>query len=223
MTRRSNQGQTFTGIQFLPDGRTALTSSTDAILALWDLTSGEILQRFEGHEDWVMDLALSPDGKTVYSSSFDNTVRVWNIATGEQVAVYQPFPDGSTKGLAVSPDGEKILVGRNWLFYIPFHRYDAVIDLLDAGTGEILSHLTGHTSLVNSIAFSPDGRYALSGSADQSVRLWDLNTGDQLAVFYGHTGVIWKVAFSPDGLTGYSTGFDGSMRVWDLREYLGSD
>jgi WD40 repeat protein len=70
----------------------------------------------EGHEDVVSSIALSPDGETAYSTSIDNTLRVWNVATGEQLAAYQPIADGFPVGLAVSPDGEKLLVGkgREW-------------------------------------------------------------------------------------------------------------
>jgi WD40 repeat protein len=71
-------------------------------------------------------------------------------------------------------------------------------------------------------AESPDGRYALSSSEDQTVRLWEVETGEQLAVLTGHTGWVWEVAFSPDGLTGYSTAIDGTFRVWDLREFVGA-
>jgi WD40 repeat protein len=97
---------------------------------------------------------------------------------------------------------------------------EADLALLDARTGEVLLNLEGHTAEPLSIVFSPDGRHALSGSRDQTVRLWDVTTGEQLAVFTGHTGIVWKVAISPDGLTGYSTSDDGSFRVWDLSPFI---
>jgi WD40 repeat protein len=219
LSRFNNEGQDFVRLQFHPDGRTALSVSTDSTLALWDLASGDVIRRYE-HEDWVNDLAISADGRTVYSTSWDNTLGVWNVATEEQVAVYRPFPDGFTLGLALSPDGEHLLVGRDWYPYDLTFRYDSVIALLDASTGETLLNLEGHTGPVGTLAFSPNGLYALSGSRDQTVRLWEVNTGEQLAVFHGHAGEAWRVAFSPDGLTGYSTGSDGSFRVWDLKPYI---
>jgi WD40 repeat protein len=48
----------------------------------------------------------------------------------------------------------------------------------------------GHTGPVNSVAISPDGRYAFSGSDDKTVRLWDVDGGHCLRVFEGHTGRV---------------------------------
>ncbi|MGW8251639.1 MAG: WD40 repeat domain-containing protein, partial [Anaerolineales bacterium] len=209
------------GLSFSPDGQTALVSSLSDSLDLWDLASGEVIRSFVGHTLWTNKVVLSPDGQTAYSTSDDNTVRAWDFATGELVTTYQPFSDGGTAGLAISPDGGKLLVGRTWFDLDNVEPRDAVIALLDAKTGERLLNLEGHTGTVETITFSPDGRYALSGSWDRTVRLWDVSTGLQLAVLTGHTGIIWRVAFSPDGLTGYSTGEDGSLRLWDLRDYIG--
>ena len=223
MRRFDNAGATFTGIEFHPDGRTFLTSSFDATLARWDLESGEVLQRFEGHTQLVQDLAISPDGKIVYSASEDGTVRVWEVSNGKLLATYRPLDeyDFLLFAVAVSPDGSRILVGAG-NFETDYGPEQARIVLMDASTGEILQELVGHTTLINSIALSSDGRYALSSSEDQTVRLWEVDTGEQLAVLTGHTGWVWEVAFSPDGLTGYSTATDGSFRVWDLREFVGA-
>ena len=48
--------------------------------------------------------------------------------------------------------------------------------------------LQGHTNLVNSVAFSPDGRHLVSGSFDQTIRVWDALTGGQVGnPLQGHT------------------------------------
>ena len=89
--------------------------------------------------------------------------------------------------------------------------------LWDATTGNPLRTLTGHTSPVLSVSFSPDGNTLASGSLDKTVRLWDATTGSPLRTLTGHTGGVSGVSFSPDGNTLASSGsWDNTVRLWDV-------
>ena len=66
----------------------------------------------------------------------------------------------------------------------------------------------------SSVAFSPDGKTALSGSA-ADVRLWDLATGREISKIEGDSADN-SVAFSPDGKTALSGSLDGTVTLWDL-------
>jgi WD40 repeat protein len=66
------------------------------------------------------------------------------------------------------------------------------------------------------VAFSPDGRLALSGGRDAKVRVWNLETGRATHVLAGHGKAVWAVAFTPDGRTGLSGGGDEVVKLWDL-------
>jgi hypothetical protein len=57
----------------------------------------------------------------------------------------------------------------------------------------------GHTSSVNSVAFSAAGDRLASASWDHTVRVWDAKTGQPLHTPQGHTDRIISVAFSSDG------------------------
>jgi serine/threonine protein kinase len=74
----------------------------------------------------------------------------------------------------------------------------------------------GHTDRVLSVAVSPDGRFALSGSADRTVRLWDLETGTERRRLEGHTDSVTSVAFTPDGQHFLSAAADNTLRLWDM-------
>jgi WD40 repeat protein len=67
---------------------------------------------------------------------------------------------------------------------------------------DIVQTLAGHTELVYSIAYSPDGKLIATGSFDKAVKLWDAATGKEVKTFGGPTGhqnLVLSVTFSPDG------------------------
>jgi len=75
--------------------------------------------------------------------------------------------------------------------------------------------LSGHTDLVRAVAFSPDGKLALTGSVDQTARLWETATGKPVATLSGHTGSVYAVAFSPDGKLALTGSWDNTARLWE--------
>jgi len=74
----------------------------------------------------------------------------------------------------------------------------------------------GHTSYVFSVAFSPDGKYALSGSEDKTLKLWEVATGGEVRAFAGHTDYVRSVAFSPDGRYALSGSVDNTLKFWEV-------
>jgi WD40 repeat protein len=67
------------------------------------------------------------------------------------------------------------------------------------------------------VAVSADGRTAVSGSRDKTVRAWDLRSGSCSAVLEGHADLVFAVAVSADGRTAVSGSYDKTVRAWDLR------
>ena len=74
----------------------------------------------------------------------------------------------------------------------------------------------GHTDLITSVAFSPDGQYVLSGSVDKTMKLWEVATGREIRAFKGHESTVESVAFSPDGKFALSGSFDRTIRLWEV-------
>lgn len=105
---------------------------------------------------------------------------------------------------AFSPDDNTIATGSA----------DKMIYLWNAGTGEVIKTLEGHTGKVQFLEFSPDGKYLLSAGGTQ-IFLWNLETGTS-RTFAGHKTHIWNTRFSPDGTKFLSTDLLNKFRLWDL-------
>jgi WD40 repeat protein len=90
----------------------------------------------------------------------------------------------------------------------------------DIASGEIVQQLGDQLAAVQSVAFSPDGQYALSGAADNTAVLWDLTSGEAVQRLVGHKGDVSGAAFTPDGryaVTSEDTAAAPSdLIVWDL-------
>ena len=76
--------------------------------------------------------------------------------------------------------------------------------------------LRGHEDVVRSVAISLDGKTAVSGSRDKSVRVWDAQSGAAVGgPLLGHARDVACVAVSADGRVVVSGSWDETIRVWD--------
>ncbi|QDU96637.1 WD40 repeat domain-containing protein [Lignipirellula cremea] len=76
--------------------------------------------------------------------------------------------------------------------------------------------LPGHGAGVNAVIYSPDGRYLLSGSADQTIKIRNAATGDELRTLRGHTAQVLTLATDPAGRQLVSGSADNTLRLWDI-------
>ncbi|KAA8628623.1 hypothetical protein SMACR_09419 [Sordaria macrospora] len=78
-----------------------------------------------------------------------------------------------------------------------------------------LQTLEGHSNVVCSVAFSPDGQRLASGAGDRTIKIWDAASGSCLQILEGHSNGVCSVAFSPDGQRLASGADDCTIKIWD--------
>ncbi len=186
-----------------PDGTRAVSGGADKGLWVWDLVNRRELRCLAGHRDRVCCVAFSPDGRRVLSSGLDQTVRLWDLDAGLELKC---FDRQTNRSVAFAPDGKTALCGA---------LYDGKLRLFDASSGKELKRLAGHADWVVCVAFAADGKVALSGGLDRTIKLWDVATSRLLRTFSLKNVVISSVAFSSDGWRVLSAGSDGIVRGWD--------
>lgn len=187
------------------DNNTLVTGGDDAMVRVWDITTGKLITEFE-----------SPNGA------------VHNIAFGENINFAQDRLDDSLTSYALSDEEQNLnllcshgdTIGAVVLNHDASLRATATFNntilLTDVASGEILYTLEGHLNLIEDLTFSPDGRWLASASWDQTVRIWELSTGKNILTLQGHTRPVTSVRFSPDNKKIISGSDDGTIRVWEL-------
>ena len=72
-------------VDFSPDGSKIATYTKEDFIAIWDVETGELVQRIPGQDGYISELDWSPDGRLLASASNNGTVVIWDLNTGEQV------------------------------------------------------------------------------------------------------------------------------------------
>ncbi len=114
-------------------------------------------------------------------------------------------------GLAFSPNGTLLASGGGL--------GDKKIKIWDVETWRELRTLTGNTHSVESVAFSPDGEYLVSGSYSSELKVWRTSDWVNIVNMTDHTGSVYWVSFSPDGKYLSSASWDDTVIIWDTSDW----
>jgi WD40 repeat protein len=195
--------------RFIRDGKEIVSSGLDGTVRRWQTESGALIHTLPGHQGHVWGLDVSANEQLVLSGTAhtrDGTpLRLRKLTTGEDVASFAGVQNVSS--VAISPDGKSAVLA-------PGESNDVI--WWDLAAARELRRLEGHRKPARCVLFLPDGRHALSGSHDGTIRLWELATGRSLPEFLGHSATVHALALSPDGKRLLSGSWDHTIRLWDV-------
>jgi len=97
---------------------------------------------------------------------------------------------------------------------------DKTAKIWDVKAGTLIHTLQGHTELVASGEFSPDGTMLATVSSDKTAKIWDVKTGKCKATLTGHANRVTSVAFSKDGTKLATASLDSTAKVWDIKKQI---
>lgn len=176
---------------------------------LWNTNDGEVIQRFQGHDDTIYSISITTDGSLVATGSYDRQIIIWDTRTGKQLRTLRGH-NGAIFDLAFSPDG-KVLASASG---------DATIKIWNVPTGERLDTLGQPLKEQCSLDISPDGKFVVAGGEYNRIRMWRLVSIDKPQINpirharFAHEGTVQKVRFSADGKHVVSSSTDMTLKIW---------
>ncbi|WP_017306791.1 response regulator [Spirulina subsalsa] len=113
----------------------------------------------------------------------------------------------------IQETAEKLIIEnlKNPQRYLPM-----VIEQSDWLQMECLHTLVGHTYWVQALTLTPDGRYAVSGSKDSTIKIWDILTGREVRTLVGHESAVLSIAVTPEGDRIVSSSTDDTIKIWEF-------
>lgn len=231
---------------FSPAGNRLVTASWDCSAQLWDVTTGRLAAPALRHEAAVKRAVFSPDGKWVVTGSSDRTARVWSAETGALLQILEHKAAVDWIGVSADSRRVLTAAGhidgqsQAWVWDLESGRRLSetprcpsglsvaafTSELMVLGTNPIGVHRLDNGAqayptlahdVIKSVAISPDGTRAASGSErNGSAYVWDLKSGTNLVSPLRHGSMVNHVEFSPNGQQLLTTSEDGGARLWTL-------
>ena len=206
--------------QFSPDGNYIVTASDDNTAKIWNAKTGKQVGETMRHERYVRSAQFSPDGKHVVTKSGDYTANVWSIYNNsvkttitithkEQVRATDFMQDSINFGDVIFGDIVSELVGHshsNKYYKGPFI----------TNSKERNRKFLRHEDHVNSVQFSPDGKYIVTASDDSTAIVWNAKTRVQVGETMKHEGSVHSAQFSPGGEY-IVTASNDLVTIWDAK------
>lgn len=161
-------------------GDTLVSGSYDCTVRVWKISTGEVLQRLQGHSQKVYSVVLDHARNRCISGSMDNMVKVWSLDTGACLFTLEGHT--SLVGLLDLSHGRLVSAAA-----------DSTLRIWDPENGQCKSRLCAHTGAIT--CFQHDGQKVISGS-DRTLKMWNVRTGEFVKDLLTELSGVWQVKFN---------------------------
>ena len=201
-------------VAFSPSGSTLFSAGRDGTIRVWNTTNSQLDKILKANGP-LSDLALAGDGSILATIGEDGIIQLWEAETGQMVQTIGPN-EKADLAIALSHDSTLVAAGDGENIQIwstrtgePFQRLEGYWE-----DEEAQEDWLGHEKKVTALAFSPDGAYLASGSAEGTTLIWDLDAGQIAWQAKGHLGAVEDIEFDAGGNFVLSGGRDNYLRRW---------
>ncbi|OMJ79491.1 hypothetical protein SteCoe_20501 [Stentor coeruleus] len=235
-----------TVLTLVPKSNNIASGSTDCSIKIWDFEEKQEVYTINAHIFPIKSLCISPSGIWLLSSALDFSLKAWNLndkievseltsrdsiincifysesedffVTGDDNANVFSYKmkknieeyafdtkEGMINSMCLSPDNNFLAYSAQKTLYL-YSIKDKVI----------VTTFSGHNDIINSITFSSDSLWIVTGSSDHTVKIWDLSNKQLDTTFNGHLNKVTSVCISPDGKWLISGSKDKTIKVWDF-------
>lgn len=205
--KQSSHLDALTTLSYSPDSTRIITGADDGLIKIWDIASGFHIATFTEHTSAVTASAYSRRGNILFTSSLDGSVRAWDMLRYRNFRTFTAPTRLSFSCLAIDPSAEVVCAASHDSFDI---------HLWSVQTGALLDQLSGHEGPISTLAFTPDGRYLVSGSWDHTIRVWSVFDRSQTSEVLQLTSDLLCIAIRPDSAQIAASTLDGSLTFWSL-------
>jgi len=167
------------------------------------------------HQAVIHRIASDSRGRYVITASDDKTARLWNASSGELIQVFRPPIDAGNEGklyaCALSPDGSIAVVGgySGWDWY-----HETAIYIFDTRTGAMIKRISGFSSIVVDLEFSPSGAYLAVGcDSTAGVAIIDTQKWEIYRRIMDSQDGVFDMSFASDGRF-VTASDDGNIRLY---------
>ncbi|KAG8367103.1 hypothetical protein BUALT_Bualt16G0037800 [Buddleja alternifolia] len=178
------------------DNDSFATCSGDCMVHVCNIRTTYPIKKFSGHQEDVNCVKWDPTGSLLASCSDDKTVK--------EVYVIRWRPAGPGTNNSNQPST------------LASASFDSTVKLWDVENGKLLCSLNEHRDLVYGLAFSPNGEYLASGSADGSIHIWSLKEREIIKSYTGDSGVL-GVCWNNEGDKVAASLKDGTICILNIR------